>query len=128
MHPVLSFISRILLASVFLGLVFLRLIQITSQPDGYLQYQMLLGQLGLAAIFAPLLILVQIVGGIGLLIGFKTRFAAGMLCLLALFLAFVLGRFQPEVLCLYLGIAGGMLGLATQDRHALSIDSMKSKQ
>lgn len=128
MHPALSFISRILLASVFLGLVFLRLIQITSQPDGYLQYQILLGQLGLAGIFAPLLILVQVVGGAALLLGFKTRLAAGILCLLALFLALVLGRFQPEVFCLYLGIAGGMLSLATQDRHAYSLDAMRSRQ
>ena len=53
-------VARILLASVFLGVVLLKLVAITSQPDGYLHYQMTLGQFGLPLLFAPLLILVQL--------------------------------------------------------------------
>lgn len=118
-------IARILLALVFLGLVLLRLSSITSNPDGYLQYQMTLGQFGLPGIFAPLLILVQLVGGVALLVGFKTKIAARVLAVLALFLAAVLGRMIPEVFFLYLGIAGGMLLLGAYPQTALSLDNLK---
>ena len=118
-------IARVLLALVFLGLVLLRLSSITSNPDGYLQYQMTLGQFGLPGIFAPLLILVQLVGGVALLVGFKTKIAARVMMVLALFLAVVLGRMIPEVFFLYLGIAGGMLLLSTYPQSALSLDNIK---
>jgi putative oxidoreductase len=118
-------IARVLLALVFLGLVLLRLSSITSNPDGYLQYQMTLGQFGLPGIFAPLLILVQLVGGLALLVGFKTKIAARVMTALALFLAIVLGRMIPEVFFLYLGIAGGMLLLSTYPQTALSLDNIK---
>jgi len=118
-------IARVLLALVFLGLVLLRLSSITSNPDGYLQYQMTLGQFGLPGIFAPLLILVQLVGGVALLVGFKTKIAARVLAVLALFLAVVLGRMIPEVFFLYLGIAGGMLLLSTYPQTSFSVDNIK---
>lgn len=118
-------IARVLLALVFLGLVLLRLSSITSNPDGYLQYQMTLGQFGLPGIFAPLLILLQLVGGVALLVGFKTKIAARVMMVLALFLAIVLGRMIPEVFFLYLGIAGGMLLLSTYPQSALSVDNIK---
>ena len=118
-------IARVLLALVFLGLVLLRLSSITSNPDGYLQYQMTLGQFGLPGIFAPLLILVQLVGGVALLVGFKTKIAARVMTVLALFLAIVLGRMIPEVFFLYMGIAGGMLLLSTYPQSALSLDNIK---
>ena len=118
-------IARVLLALVFLGLVLLRLSSITSNPDGYLQYQMTLGQFGLPGIFAPLLILVQLVGGVALLVGFQTKIAARVMMVLALFLAIVLGRMIPEVFFLYLGIAGGMLLLSTYPQSALSLDNIK---
>jgi len=120
-------IARVLLALVFLGLVLLRLSSITSNPDGYLQYQMTLGQFGLPGIFAPLLILVQLVGGLALLVGFKTKIAARVMTALALFLAIVLGRMIPEVFFLYLGIAGGMLLLSTYPQTALSLDNIKNR-
>jgi len=117
--------ARIMLAFVFLGLVFLRLSTIMSSPDGYVQYQVTLGQFGLPAIFAPILILVQIVAGFGLLLGFKTQLFARILAVLALFLAFVLGRVIPEVFFLYLGIAGGMLLLSIHPQTACSLDNLK---
>lgn len=117
--------ARILLALVFLGLVFLRLSAIMNSPDGYMQYQVILGQFGLPAIFAPILILVQLVAGIGLLLGFKTQLFARVLAVLALFLAFVLGRVIPEVFFLYLGIAGGMLLLSVYPQTTCSLDNMK---
>lgn len=118
-------VARILLALVFLGVVLLKLVAITSQPDGYLHYQMTLGQFGLPLIFAPLLILVQLLGGLALLVGYKTKLAALVLMSLALFLAIVLGRISPDVFFLYLGIAGGMLLLSCNPQSAYSIDNIK---
>ncbi|PPC94205.1 MAG: hypothetical protein CTY33_05280 [Methylotenera sp.] len=120
-------IARILLSLVFLGTVILRLMVITSQPNGYMDYQVSLGQVGLPGIFAPLLILVQLVAGIGLLVGFKTRFFAYVLAVLAIFLAIVLGRFDFQSMFIYLGIAGGMLMLATYPKTGLSIDNRVKK-
>ena len=117
--------ARILLALVFLGLVILRLSAIMSSPDGYLQYQMALGQFGLPGIFAPLLILLELVGGLALLVGFKTQLIARILAGLAVFFAFVLGRVSPEVLFLWLGIAGGMLLLSIYPQTACSLDNKK---
>ncbi len=120
-------LARILLASVFLGLVLLRLSSIMSSPDGYVQYQVTLGQFGLPAVFAPILILVQLLAGIGLLLGFKTKLFARVLAVLAIFLAVVLGKVIPEVFFLYLGIAGGMLLLSVHPQTACSMDNLKNK-
>jgi putative oxidoreductase len=120
-------IARVLLSLVFLGTVILRLMVITSQPNGYIDYQVSLGQVGLPGIFAPLLILVQLVAGVGLLVGFKTRFFAYVLAILAIFLAIVLGRFDFQSMFIYLGIAGGMLMLATYPQTGLSMDSRARK-
>lgn len=119
--------ARMLLALVFLGLVLLRLSAIMASPDGYLQYQMTLGQFGLPTIFAPLLILIQVVAGACLLVGFKTQLFARVLAILALFLAVVLGRAIPEVFFLYIGIAGGMLLLSLYPQTAYSVDNLTKK-
>lgn len=118
-------IARILLALVFLGLVLLRLSAIMNNPDGYVQYQVTLGQFGLPSIFAPVLILLQLIAGVGLLLGFKTKLFARILAVLAVFLAVVLGRVIPEVFFLYIGIAGGMLLLSQYPQTACSLDNLK---
>ena len=115
-------VARILLAMVFLGLVLLRLSAIMSSPDGYLQYQMTLGQFGLPTVFAPLLILVQLIAGLALLVGYKTQLFARILAVLALFLAIVLGTKLPELFFLYAGIAGGLLLLSIYPKTAYSLD------
>lgn len=120
-----STIARVLLALVFVGTVIVRLMTITSDPNGYVNYQISLGQVGLAAVFAPLLILIQLVAGFGLLLGFKTKICAYVLAGLALFLAIVLGRFDFQTMFVYLGIAGGMLMLALNPASPFSIDNIK---
>lgn len=122
MQNIQTTIARVLLASVFLGLVLLKISAITSSPDGYLQYQMGLGQFGLPGIFAPLLILIQLVGSLALLVGFKTQLFARILAALAIFLGVVLSKVSFDVLFLYLGIAGGMLLLSIHPKTAFSLD------
>lgn len=117
--------ARILLALVFLGLVILRLTTIMNQPNGYIDYQVALGQLGLPSIFAPLLILVELVAGFGLLVGYKTKLFAYILAGLAFFLAIVLGRFDFQSMFIYFGITGGMLLLAAHHQTSCSLDNLK---
>lgn len=117
--------ARILLALVFLGAVILRLLAITSHPNGYIDYQVTLGQLGLPSIFAPLLILIELVAGLGLLVGYKTKLFAYILAGLAFFLAIVLGRFDFQSMFIYFGITGGMLLLAANPQTSCAVDNIK---
>ncbi len=118
-------VARILLALVFLGAVILRLMAITSHPNGYIDYQVTLGQLGLPSIFAPLLILVELVAGLALLVGYKTKVSAYVLAGLAFFLAIVLGRFDFQSMFIYFGITGGMLLLAANPQTSCAVDNIK---
>lgn len=125
MDKYISVLARILLASIFLGAVTIRLISIQSSPDGYAQYQALLAHLGLPGLFAPLLILIQLLGGLALLLGFKTRTFAYVMAGFSLFLALVLGQLDFSVMFLYLGLTGGLLMLALNPVTAYSLDSLK---
>ena len=119
--------ARMLLALAFLGPVVLRLVAITSSPNGYLQYQMTLGQFGLPGIFAPLLILIELVCGLSLFFGFKTKLNAYILAALAVFLAIVLGAKFPEPLFVNLGIAGGLFLLAQYPQTSCALDNKLNK-
>ncbi len=127
MQKYFSAATRILLALAFLGTLIVLLINITHTPDGYLQYQMALGQLGLPSIFAPLIILIKLVCGLGLLMGFKTRLNAYVLAVFAIFNALVIGTSASpnavEVFFTYLGLAGGLLLLAQHPRTSCALDN-----
>ena len=115
--------ARILLGLVFFGVVILKLMAILNTPEGYLQYQMMLGQFGLPAVFAPLLILIQFVFGLMLILGFKTQLSARVLAGLAVFMALVLGQASLDAFFAYMGIAGGMLMLSVYPQTACSLDN-----
>lgn len=119
--------ARIFLALVFLGIVILKLLTIQATPDGYLQYQMTLGQFGLPAVFAPLLILIQLVVGAALLLGYKTRLAARILGVLAAFMAVILSQASLDLFFVYLGVAGGMWLLSIYPDTACSLDNWQKK-
>jgi putative oxidoreductase len=124
MQRYLSTLARILLAQVFLLQVTMLMIGFFSTPDGYAQYQAGLGSLGLPGIFAPLIILVQLVGGLALFFGYKTKFFALFMAIYAVIISVLL---HLPVLQ-YLAIAGGLLMLFLNPITACSLDSLKNKQ
>jgi putative oxidoreductase len=121
MQRYLTALARILLAQVFLLQVTMLIIGFFSTPDGYLQYQAGLGSLGLPSIFAPLIILIQLVGGLALFFGYKTKFFALFMAIYAVIISFLL---HLPVLQ-YLAIAGGLLTLYLNPVTACSFDNMK---
>jgi putative oxidoreductase len=125
MQKYLPAMIRILLALVFFGAVLLKLMEIMGDPNGYVNYQIKLGALGLAGVFAPLLILVQFVAGLSLLLGYKTKQCAYVLAGLALFLAIILGRVDFQSMLIYLGIMAGLLLLAQHPETPCALDNLK---
>ncbi|WP_036301400.1 DoxX family protein [Methylotenera sp. L2L1] len=123
MQKYLATAARVLLAQLFLLQVVALIVGFTSNPDGYQQYQAGLGSLGLPGIFAPLIIFVNFVGGLALLLGYKTKaFALFMaIYIVALTLLLKLPVLQ------YLAIAGGLLLLYVNPNTACSLDNCKKK-
>lgn len=121
MQHYLTALARILLAQVFLLQVTMLIISFFNSPDGYAQYQTGLGGLGLPGIFAPLIILVQFIGGLALFFGYKTKFFALLMAIYAVIISFLL---HLPVLQ-YLAIAGGLLMLYLNPVTACSIDNIK---
>ena len=131
MNTFLNVAARILLAQVYLIVgLYAHVYPSLNNPVFYQNFQQYLGSFGLPGIFAPLMILIEIVGAVLLLIGFKTRFAAWMLALYSIFIALMFHNnfANPQELlsCLqYLAVAGGMLAIAANPVSAWSIDGLK---
>ncbi|HOY69575.1 MAG TPA: DoxX family protein [Methylotenera sp.] len=117
----LTALARILLAQVFLVQVAMLIIGFFNTPDGYQQYQAQLGSLSLPGIFAPLIILVQLVGGLALFLGYKTKFFAIFMAIYAVIISLLL-HLPPLQ---YLAIAGGLLLLFLHPNTAFSLDNLK---
>jgi putative oxidoreductase len=121
MNKYLGTLGRVLLAQLFLLQVIALIVGFFNSPTGYLDYQNALGHQGLPGIFAPLIILVQLVGGIALMLGFKTKPAAIAMAIYAIFISFALGLSPFQ----YLAIVGGLLTLAANPTTAFSLDNLK---
>lgn len=118
----LTALARILLAQIFLLQIIMLLYGFFTNPTGYQEYQMGLGSLGLPGIFAPLIILVNLVGGLALFLGYKTKFFALFMAIYAVVISFLL---HLPVLQ-YLAIAGGLLMLYLHPVTAFSLDNRKA--
>lgn len=119
MQKYLGTLGRLLLAQVFLVQVIILIVGFFNTPDGYQQYQAGLGSLGLPGIFAPLIILVQLVGGLALFLGLKTKFFALFMAIYAVIISYLL---HLPVLQ-YLAIAGGLITLYVNSNTAFSLDN-----
>jgi len=124
MNKYLAVLGRVLLAQIFLVQVIMLINSFMNNPTGYEQYQMGLANYGLPGIFAPLIILIQMVGGLALLLGYKTRIAAIVMAVYALLI--MLAGLTPAPLQ-YLAIVGGLLMLAANAETALSLDGCRKK-
>ena len=128
MNNYIEVIARILLAQIFLIAVLITLSQITSNPDGYQAYTAYLAAHGLVGFFAPLTIFIQLVFGLGLLLGFKTKICAYILAVYAVFIALFMKLQEINGLILtlqYISIAGSLIMLALHDKMACSLDNLK---
>ena len=124
MQRYLTALARILLAQIFLLQIIMLIYGFFNNPNGYLEYQMGLGSLGLPGVFAPLIILINFVGGLALFLGYKTKFFALFLAIYAVIISFLL---HLPVLQ-YLAIAGGLLMLYLHAETALSLDNLKKNK
>lgn len=120
----LTAVARILLAQIFLLQIVMLIYGFFTNPNGYLEYQMGLGSLGLPGIFAPLIILINLVGGLALFFGYKTKFFALFMAIYAVVISFLL---KLPVLQ-YLAIAGGLLMLYLHHDTAFSLDGLKKNK
>ena len=127
MNKYIEVFARILLAQIFLIAVLITLSQITSNPDGYQAYTAYLAAHGLVGFFAPLTIFIQLVFGLGLLLGFKTKICAYVLAAYAIFIALFIKLQEVNGLILtlqYLAISGGLIMVALHEKMACSLDNL----
>ena len=124
MQRYLTTLARILLAQIFLLQIIMLIYGFFNNPNGYLDYQMGLGSLGLPGVFAPLIILLNFVGGLALFLGYKTKFFALFMAIYAVIISFLL---HLPVLQ-YLAIAGGLLMLHLHPETAFSLDNLKQNK
>lgn len=128
MQKYLPTVARILLSQIFFIAVLITLSQIKAHPQGYEAYNDYIIAHGLPGIFTPLTIFIQFVFGLGLLLGYKTKFCAYTLAAYAAFVAIFLKLQEVNGLILtmqYLAISGGLILLAIHDKTACSLDNLK---
>ena len=121
-------LARVLLAQIFLVAVLITLSQITNHPQGYAAYTQYLAAHSLQGVFAPLTILIQLVFGLGLLLGYKTKVCAYTLAVYAMFIALFMKLQEVNGLILtmqYLAISGGLIMTALHDKMSCSLDNLK---
>ncbi|MDR2875078.1 MAG: DoxX family protein [Methylobacillus sp.] len=128
MNKYIPVLARLLLAQLFVVVSVIQLMQFQNDPSGYENFRAFLGAHGLVGIFAPLIILVQTVGGLALLLGFKTRIFAFVMAAYTLFVAFALRLDEPMIFLQYLAITGGLLALASVAPTACSLDNLFRKK
>ncbi|HYD33914.1 MAG TPA: DoxX family protein, partial [Methylophilaceae bacterium] len=130
MNKYLGLVARVLLAQVYLIVgLYAHVYQSMSNPVFYSGFQQYLGSVGLPGIFAPLMILIEVLGAVLLFVGYKTRFAAFLLAAYSVFIALVFhndfGNPQELLACLqYIAVAGGMLAIANNPITACSLDNL----
>ena len=131
----IGLISRILLAQIFFISILFILNNIISTPGGYGMYQDMLGARGLPGIMAPISILVQFVGGLALILGYKTKISAYVLSAYSILWALIYFmnamQGQPVLIMslLYVAIAGGLLLVgAYPENTGCSLDQKLAKK
>lgn len=122
MKDTLAVVARLLLATIFLVSGYGKL------GPGYAGTQQYMESMGVSSALLPLVIVAELGGGVGVLLGALTRVAAVALAGFTLLAAFLfhaeLGdRIQAIMFMKNLAIAGGLLMLAIHGAGAISIDA-----
>lgn len=134
MNKFLPAIARVFLAQIFLVSILISLNGIMNIPDGYITYQNGLMSHGLPGIFAPISVIVQLLGGLTLFIGFKTRLTALVLTIYTLINAlsylytFTIVPSPVNLIPLqqalqYLAITGGLIVLMQNPVTTFALDN-----
>ena len=135
MNKFLPVIARVFIAQIFLVSILISLNGILNTPDGYIAYQNGLMSHGLPGIFAPISVVVQLLGGLALFVGFKTRFAALILTIYTLINAlsylytFTILPSPVNLIPLqqalqYLAITGGLIVLMQNPVTTFALDNV----
>ncbi len=125
MTALIQLLGRIMLALIFI-LAGLGKIQDPAGTAGYMQ------SLGVPAILLWPTIALEILGGICVAIGFKTRYAALALALFSIVAALIFHRnfadqMQMILFLKNISIAGGLLLLAVGGKSAYSVDNKRNQ-
>jgi len=139
MNKFLPVIARVFIAQIFLVSILISLNGILNTPDGYIAYQNGLMSHGLPGIFAPISVIVQLLGGLALFVGFKTRFAALILTIYTLINAlsylytFTILPSPVNLIPLqqalqYLAITGGLIVLMQNPVTTFALDNVAQRK
>ncbi|MFN8831770.1 MAG: DoxX family protein [Labrys sp. (in: a-proteobacteria)] len=119
----------LLAARVLLALIFI--VSGVSKIFGYAGTVGYMEAMGVPGILLPLVILVELVGGLAILVGFQTRIAAIALAGFTLLAGFLFhynpaDQMQTIMLMKNLAIAGGFLAILASGPGALSVDGRRT--
>lgn len=125
MNKILNFVARLLMAQIFL-------ISGIGKITGYAGTQAYMASMGVPGGLLPLVILLEVGGGLGLIIGCKIRWVALALAVFSLVSAFFFhtnfaDQMQMINFMKNLAIAGGLLLLFVHGAGAPSVDEHMDK-
>lgn len=126
-EAVLTAIGRVLLAAIFLWAGFGKLMA----PGMYIGYIAHVG-LPLPPAAYVVSVVVELLGGIALLVGFQTRIVAAILALFCLVTAFAVHGFADQNNTIHamknIAMTGGFLFVIAHGAGAFSVDAMRQRQ
>ena len=139
MNKFLPAIGRVFIAQIFLVSILISLNGIMNTPDGYIAYQNGLMSHGLPGIFAPISVIVQLLGGFALFVGFKTRLSALILTIYTFINALsylYTATILPSPIFLlplqqalqYIAITGGLIILMQNPDTTFGLDGISKKR
>ncbi|MTI63958.1 DoxX family protein [Methylophaga sp.] len=122
-----SLTGRVLLSAIFISAGASKLGAGYAGTQGYME------SMGISGALLPLVIATEILGGLAVLLGFKTRIAAFLLAaftlLAAVFFHFDFADQMQSILFMKnLAIAGGLLILVTHGGGVLALDNLRSSR
>ena len=139
MNKLLPAIGRVLIAQLFLVSILISLNGILNMPNGYIAYQNGLMSHGLPGIFAPISVIVQLVIGFTLFIGFKTKLSALILGIYTLINALSylytftiipapINLIPLQQALIYLAVTGGLIIIMLNPDTTYGLDGISKKR